>query len=253
MDHLGLNLAQIFPDKDRYQQASRFGSLMSLGLFVALGLWLTLNPLNFQGAANPNLNPTFIALELFEPPEPEIFEPTIPVPPPEDIVPELPEPEPIIAEPEPEPDEPELIPFTPKIVPPPPPEKPKEVKRTPVVVTVPQVAATEPQNTEAVTSEPTVTVSASQQEAFISAFLKTVEKNKYYPNEARNKGLTGQVKVRVTFDGQGLISSIELVDGDYPVVLGQGALKTMQTVKKRWPAKLGAPNALVVPISFKLR
>ncbi|MDR1486963.1 MAG: TonB family protein [Deltaproteobacteria bacterium] len=251
MDHLGLNLARIFPDEDRYQQASRFGSLTSLGLFVALGLWLALNPLNFQGAANPNLNPAYIALELFEAPEPEIVEPAIPVAPPEDMVPELTEPEPMVAVPEAEPDEPEVMPFTSEIVPPPPPEKPKEVKRTPIAAT-PQAAA-EPQNTQVATSEPTATVSASQQEAFISAFVKTVEKNKFYPNEARNKGLTGQVKIRVTFDGQGLISSIELVDGDYPVVLGQAALKTMQTVKKRWQAKLGAPNSLVVPISFKLR
>jgi protein TonB len=88
---------------------------------------------------------------------------------------------------------------------------------------------------------------------FIADFLRVVEKNKFYPPKAKRVGLTGTVKVRVTFDRQGRVGQITLVAGDYDPELGQGALETIRRAAGRWRPRQGGPEVLVVPIGFKLR
>jgi protein TonB len=92
-----------------------------------------------------------------------------------------------------------------------------------------------------------------QSDRFVADFLKVVEKSKFFPHEARRHNVTGTVKVRVSFNGAGEITSISLMPGEYDPILGQAALKTMDKAKARWKAKAGAPDSLVVPIAFKLR
>jgi TonB family protein len=86
----------------------------------------------------------------------------------------------------------------------------------------------------------------------VSEFLRLVERSKYFPHEARRDNITGTVRVRVSFGSGGQITAVNLT-GDYPAVLGQAALTTMDRVRSRWPGKAGGPDSLVVPIAFRLK
>jgi TonB family protein len=88
---------------------------------------------------------------------------------------------------------------------------------------------------------------------FVADFLRAVERSKFYPAKARREGLTGTVKVRVTFDRQGRVGPVTLIDGDYPPELGQAALETMSRAARRWSPRDGAPEVMVVPIGFRLK
>jgi TonB family protein len=88
---------------------------------------------------------------------------------------------------------------------------------------------------------------------FISDFLKLVEKSKYYPGQARRDGITGIVKVRVSFSSAGDITGMSLLPGSYDPVLGEAAMTTIDRARSRWKAKAGGPGSLVVPIAFRIK
>jgi protein TonB len=225
---------------DRYQQASRFSSLLSVALFVSMGVMLLLNSVRYVEPGLPESSTDLLELEIFEPaPEPVPIPEEVPI---EEPI-EEPKPEEVIEQTLEEPD-PEPFALEPK---PPPPEKPKVVKKKEVKPPTPV-----PRPASAANPAPTMVVgpTADEQNKFVSDFVRMVERNKYYPREAKRQGVTGQVKVRVSFSPDGAVTSVSLTGGDYPPILAQAATQTMLTVQKRWKPRPGAPPSLTVPISF---
>ncbi|UQZ88036.1 hypothetical protein C4J81_01905 [Deltaproteobacteria bacterium Smac51] len=222
------------PARDRRRDASRWGAALSFAFYLGLGLYLCCNPKIFAAHVGPT-EPEPILIEMVSFAEPESKAAPIPE--------ELPEPEPPPAtEPAPEPDP------IPVPAPQPKPKPKKETRPKPTQA---------PERKEApAKSAPAPAPAAPSREAqdkFASDFVKAVEKNKFYPKEARKAGLTGTVKVKVTFDGQGFIRSASLLPGSYPAELGEAAMATIEKVKKRWAPKNGGPSSLTVPIGFRLR
>ncbi|MDR2387845.1 MAG: TonB family protein [Deltaproteobacteria bacterium] len=237
-----------FQASDRYSQASKIGNL--LGFLMALGLlaWFITHPEIFS-PGEPLAPPQDLAITV------ELWadQPALEAEASPPLFEEIPEMEPLpemapIADLDPA-LEPERV-ADPVPVKKPPPPKPKANPKVPTAQRTPAPLATEAAAPAAVAAPK---ANPNESKKFISEFLKLVEKNKFYPHQARRDNLTGTVKVRVSFNGQGQISGLALVAGDYPEVLAQAALSTMEKVKSRWPAKPGAPNSLVVPIAFRLR
>jgi TonB family protein len=78
--------------------------------------------------------------------------------------------------------------------------------------------------------------------------------NLVYPMEARNKGIEGTVKVKVTLDANGTISQTEVFKSVSPE-LDAAALKAVNALPKWIPAlQNGDPTAykLILPVSFEL-
>lgn len=87
-----------------------------------------------------------------------------------------------------------------------------------------------------------------------AAFYQYVRKNLYYPEEAKEKGIQGQVQVRFQVLKDGSIGKAKILKG-----IGGGcdqeALRVIRTGIKWTPAQIGGKNIdyyTVIPIAFKL-
>ncbi|MDR1083473.1 MAG: TonB family protein [Deltaproteobacteria bacterium] len=237
-----------FQAGDRYPEARRLSNLISLGLAAALTFWLFAHPPGQGGDQAPViLDQTPVTVELWEEPPPE------PVPAPEPAPSVEPEPE-IFPEPESEPEpvhepepvpEPAVKPVKAKVQPK---AKPKSNPKPVVTAAAPPVQeAKGGQDGQAAPGG-----DPDESRRFVSEFLRLVERSKFYPHEARRDNVTGTVRVRVRFGSGGQITAVSLI-GDYPAVLGQAALTTMDRVSSRWPGRAGGPDSLVVPIAFRIK
>jgi|GEM_PF-6590188 len=225
--------------RDRELDSSRLSWLINLAVYLALGGFFLVRAdfLMTEIATTPEPEP--LAIELMDipvmAPVPEIIpEPEV-TPEPQTIAEPLEE---LQREPEPAP-EPEPIPA------PKPKPKPKTKK--------PEAPVREAQKTTPAPAPAKAMAAPKKTNNFISKFTRAVEKSKFYPKAARQAGLTGTVKVRVTFNSQGLITGAYLIPGNYPPALGEAAMTTINKVKSRWAPREGGPAALVVPISFRLK
>lgn len=220
------------------KDASILSTLICVLFYLAVFVYIIFSPCFMSAplASNENLP---IAIELLEMvnlapvpeeiPEPEAEPPIEPEPEPE--VEPLPEPE-IIPEPKPKP-------------------KPKPKAQKPKQQETPNQNKNKP--TQTASAAPQAASSPKGKANFISAFTKEVQRCKFYPKSARQAKITGTVKVRVTFDGQGRISGASLLSGNYHPSLAEGALTTINKVKSRWGPKEGGPVSLVVPINYEIR
>ena len=229
--------------RDRHREASRLSTALSFGANLTLGFYLLANP-QFLTVQMTVIEPEPISIEVIEmiPPAPE----PVVVPEPEPVV----EPEPII-EPGPivEP-KPVVEPApTPKPAPVPKPKPEPKPAPKPKPKALPPKAESKPAPAPAKAAAPAKAKASN----FVGDFVATVERSKFYPKAARQAGITGTVKVRVSFDGSGQITGYSLVSGSYHPSLGEAALSTMAKVKGRWKPKGGGPSSLVVPIGFRLK
>ncbi|MDR3135368.1 MAG: energy transducer TonB [Deltaproteobacteria bacterium] len=242
-----LGKAAQFQLSDRYLQASKVGNLIGFVVALAAFGWVIAHPPIFglpePQAVDENIP---VTMELWEAPPEDlpVFEEISELGPIPEPVP-IPDPEP---EPEPEPaPEPERAPEPLPAKKPPPPKPIAKPKAKPA----PRPLAPEVTEAAAPAAVPKATEGDSRK--FVSAFLRLVENSKFYPNEAKRQNITGTVKVRVSFNSAGEITGTSLVPGEYHAVLGQAALATVSKAKGRWKPRAGAPDALVVPIAFKIR
>lgn len=238
---------------------------ISLSLHIAIGLYFWLRPPVFEMNANLE-QPLIISIEFVAPPAAEMA-PTPEVTTISQIAqasasePESEQGTDLASEqgsaitPEPETElEPEPITVDPKVktnaqiiqkLPKPQPKKQNKAK----------TESTELLESQQESAPAAAAVAAPQPSAvnsFIAQFRITVEKNKYYPKSARRAGITGIVKIRVTFNTQGYIAGAHLVPGDYPAELGQGALTTIERVKDKWKPHGPGPSSLVIPLIYHL-
>lgn len=226
---------KIKPGRDRELDSSRLSWLINLAAYLVLGgyLWagagVLMTEINTIDAPQP-LAIELVDIPVITPAPEDTSEPRFLEEPREELPPERePEAEPQAApapKPKPKP--------KPKAKKPGPPEQ-EVSKATPAPTPAKAVAA------------------KKNSDNFITEFTRAVERNKFYPKAARQAGLTGTVKIRVTFNRQGLITGASLMPGNYPPALGEAAMTTINKVKGRWSPKEGGPSALVVPIGFRLK
>lgn len=236
------------PAPDRYAEATRYSHLACLITTAVAVMFFVVNP-NLFISDSPVADPELISVEYmeFSPPAPD------PLMLPEDQIDPYVEPDPTF-EPDPiiEPDE-----FDPLVEPDPFFEPEPEPSPNPVLKKeIPKPKKAPPKaKPEAKAAPAAAQASAPARQSapnFVSDFVKVVQRCKFYPKSARQAGITGTVKVRVSFDGQGGITNYSLVPGDYHASLGEGAMATMAKVKSRWQPKGGGPSSLIVPIAFRI-
>lgn len=194
-----------------------------------------------------------------EPPPPEPVAMAEP-PPPEPMAPEPPQVEPPPPEPPPPPDEVAELPLPP---PPPPPEpKPVTTPRRPpppprpVTPTVAEAPPTPVQPAAPPPAPAAAPVAASLPPNYISLLMRTLERHRRYPDEARWRRTQGValLRFRMRRDGTVVGYRIERSAGD--PALDQ-AVQTMIQEASPLPAPpadvVGDPVELTVPVRFSLR
>lgn len=73
-----------------------------------------------------------------------------------------------------------------------------------------------------------------------------------YPRSAQIRGDEGTAKIRISIDGNGNISNVELIEPTGSDILDREALRIPTKIGTVPPPPGGKPAALVVPISWKL-
>ena len=229
----------VCPGRDRYREASR-SSFISCFFISAIILGSLLSYSQFPVVAAANQPANLVSIEYLEPlPVEEQQAPAVKEPPQKEV------------------EEP-TIPQTPQEIKPDPKAWPRQAEKQkpankikkpnkPVLSKSAKSSSYAPRKSQAAPN-----TSKLNSDQFINNFLTLVEKNKYYPKNARRAGLTGTVKVKITFDANGKITSAKLAPGNYHQTLGEAALATIEKAKRHWNPAGGGPQSLTIPINFKL-
>lgn len=139
-------------------------------------------------------------------------------------------------------------------------KKPPEPKPSPEVITDrqqvnPAAAPAVPvsgKSVPAASSGPVTMVYGKTQNALMSRIVQSLLKHRYYPQQARRRGIQGVVLVAFVIRKDGTVDSIAVVKSSTGAdLLKQAAVTTVKNASRDFP-NTGKDIKVVVPIEFKL-
>ena len=218
-----------------------------VGLVSALAIFYH-QEIKIRGGSPPGMPTITLSTLVVSSPPPAPPAPPTPTPP--TPTPPLPEPTPVVATPppvpEPRPIPPEnALPVLPPVLAPAPPAPTIAKKDHP---THPHTAS----HPVASTSDSLATSHTEEKESVASSYAPGASDLPHppYPDEARSLGKTGTVVLNVQFDGQGSVTSAEIVQSSGVSILDTS---TRAFIRTHWHSQAYAGQLISVPVRYRLQ